>query len=130
MVKVPRLGRLRLPPLTRGFRARLRAQQRWWRRRLRLRAAVEGQELLFPTVGGDAIAVDTLAGDPGAPVGPRGVSLPATARNGHQRAAQALAAAISEQRPEALVREVDTLVFASRFYRDTYAASYNAMAAR
>jgi processive 1,2-diacylglycerol beta-glucosyltransferase len=28
------------------------------------------------------------------------------------------------------VREVDTLVFASRLYRDTYAASYNAMAAR
>src|SRR4029077_15427576 len=85
---------------------------------------------LFPTVGGGAIAVDTLAGDPGAPVGPRVVILHATAGNGHKRAAQALAAAISEQRPEALVREVDTLVFASRFYRDTYAASYNAMAAR
>ena len=28
------------------------------------------------------------------------------------------------------MREVDTLVFASRLYRDTYAASYNAMAAR
>jgi len=131
MVKVPRIGRLRMPRLTRGLRSRLRAQARWWRQRLRQRAEADGQDLLFPVAGGGAIAVDTLAGDPvRAPVGPRIVILHATAGNGHKRAAQALATSIGAQRPDALVREVDTLVFASRFYRDTYAASYNAMAAR
>jgi processive 1,2-diacylglycerol beta-glucosyltransferase len=131
VAKDPRIGRLEIPRLTRGLRARIRAQQAWWRRRLRARAAAEGQQVLFPVVGGGAIAVDTLAGDPGlTAAGPRIVILHATAGNGHKRAAQAIATGIGEQRPDALVREVDTLVFASRFYRDTYAASYNAMAAR
>ena len=62
--------------------------------------------------------------------GPRIAILHATAGSGHKRAAQALAAALTELQPAATVREVDTLVFASRFYRRTYAASYNAMAAR
>src|SRR5207344_2260582 len=114
-----------------AFRNRVRAQARWWRQRLRQRAAAEGQDLLFPVVGGGAIAVDTLVGDPTrAPVGPRIVILHATAGNGHKRAAQAIAASIGVQRPDSIVREVDTLVFASRLYRETYAASYNAMAAR
>lgn len=131
MVRVPRLGRLRIPRLTRGLRARLRAQQAWWRRRLRARAAAAGQEVLFPAAGGGAIAVDTLAGDPGAGgAAPRIVILHATAGSGHKRAAQAIAAGITAQRPDALVREVDTLVFASQLYRSTYATSYNAMAAR
>lgn len=131
MVKVPRIGRLRIPRLTRGLRVRLRAQQAWWRRRLRAQAAAAGQEVLFPIAGGGAIAVDTLAGDPGAGSGaPRIVILHATAGSGHKRAAQAIAASIAAQRPDALVRELDTLVFASRFYQGTYAASYNAMAAR
>jgi processive 1,2-diacylglycerol beta-glucosyltransferase len=56
--------------------------------------------------------------------------LHATAGSGHKSAAQALAEAIVELHPGATVREVDTLVFASRLYRSTYAASYNAMAAR
>lgn len=131
MVRVPRFGRLRIPRLTRGLRARLRAQQAWWRRRLRARAAAEGTEVLFPVAGGGAIAVDTLAGDPAHAAGaPRIVILHATAGSGHKRAAQAIAASIAEQRPASLVREVDTLVFASRLYRSTYATSYNAMAAR
>ena len=130
MVRVPRIGRLRIPRLTHGLRVRLRAQQAWWRRRLRARAAASGTEVLFPVAGGGAIAVDTLAGDPAAANAPRIVILHATAGSGHKRAAQAIAASIAEQRPAALVKEVDTLVFASRFYRSTYATGYNAMAAR
>ena len=39
MVKLPRIGRLKLPRLDAGnWRARLRAQRTWWRRRLRLLA--------------------------------------------------------------------------------------------
>ncbi len=126
MVKVPRLVRLRIPArLTQGWRARLRAQRRWWR--ARWRASAPG-EVLFPTVGHGMVAVETLAG--GASAGPRIAILHATAGNGHKRAAQALAAAMSAMNPSAIVREVDTLVYASRLYRGTYAATYNAMAAR
>ena len=127
MVAIPRFGRLRIPErLTQRWRARLRAQRRWWRRRLR--DSSEG-ELLFPPAGRGVVAVGTLAG--GAEKrGPRIAILHATAGSGHKRAAQALAAALTELQPAATVREVDTLVFASRFYRSTYAASYNAMAAR
>jgi processive 1,2-diacylglycerol beta-glucosyltransferase len=131
MVKLPRFGRLRLPArITQGWRARLRAQRRWWRARWRARAAASSAEVLFPAVGHGAIAVETLAGEAGAAGAPRIAILHATAGSGHKRAAEALAAAISRLRPGALVREMDTLVFASRLYRDTYAASYNAMAAR
>jgi processive 1,2-diacylglycerol beta-glucosyltransferase len=128
MVRVPRFGRLRIPAgLTQRWRARLRAQRRWWRARWR---AYSGTEVLFPEVGAGMVAVDTLARDTGEAAGPRIAILHATAGSGHKRAAQALAAAISELRPGVTVREVDTLVFASRFYRGAYAASYNAMAAR
>ena len=51
-------------------------------------------------------------------------------RFGARQVAQALAAAIETQTPDAIVEEVDTLVFASRFYRTAYASSYNTMAAR
>ncbi len=126
MVKVPRLTRLRIPRrLTQRWRARLRAQRRWWR--ARWRASAPG-EVLFPPAGHGMVAVETLAG--GAAAGPRIAILHATAGNGHKRAAQALAAAMSAMNPAAIVREVDTLVFASRLYRGTYAATYNAMAAR
>ena len=48
MVSVPRLGRLRIPArLTQRWRARLRAQRRWWRERLR----GEGGQVLFPAAG-------------------------------------------------------------------------------
>ena len=127
MVNVPRIGRLRIPPrLTQRWRARLRAQRRWWRARWRDAAA---GEVLFPTEGGGVVAVETLAGarEGG---GPRIAILHATSGSGHKSAAQALAAAISGRDPSATVREVDTLVFASRLYRGTYASSYNAMAAR
>ncbi len=126
MVRVPRLGRLRIPRrLTQRWRARLRAQRRWWR--ARWRASAPG-EVLFPSAGHGMVAVETLAG--GAVAGPRIAILHATAGNGHKRAAQAIAAAMSALNPAAMVREVDTLVFASRLYRGTYAATYNAMAAR
>ena len=90
-------------------------------------------EVLFPAVGGGVVAVATLhPGEvaAGAGSGPRIAILHATAGSGHKRAAQALASAIARLDHSALVREVDTLVFASRLYRGTYAASYNAMAAR
>lgn len=126
-MRVPRIGELRIPArLTQRWRARLRAQRRWWR--ARWRATAPG-EVLFPTAGGGMVAVETLAG-PAVASGPRVVILHATAGSGHKRAAQALAAAIHAQRSDATVREADTLVFASRLYRGTYAASYNAMAAR
>ena len=122
----PRLGRLRIPArLTQRWRARLRAQRRWWRTRLRDSSA---GEVLFPPAGHGVVAIGTLAG--GAERGPRIAVLHATAGSGHKRAAQALAAAMTALEPRATVREVDTLVFASRFYRNTYAASYNAMASR
>jgi processive 1,2-diacylglycerol beta-glucosyltransferase len=127
MVRVPRIGRLRISPrLTQRWRARLRAQRRWWRAQWRAEAA---GEVLFPPAGRGMVAVETLAGAE-AGGGPRIAILHATAGSGHKRAAQALAVAIESLRPGAVVREVDTLVFASRLYRDTYAASYNAMAAR
>ncbi len=132
MVQVPRIGRLRIAPrLTQRWRARLRAQRRWWRTRWR---ALSGSDVLFPAAGAGMVAVETLAGgvEPGraAISGTRIAILHATAGSGHKRAAQALARAFSEIDPGVLVREVDTLVFASRLYRGTYAASYNAMAAR
>ena len=129
MVRVPRIGRLRIPArLTQRWRARLRAQRRWWRRQLRLTSP---GPVLFPPLGGGVVAIETLAGGSsnGTGSGPRIAVLHATAGSGHKRAAQALAAAMTTLEPRATVREVDTLVFASQFYRRTYAASYNAMAA-
>ena len=121
---------VRLPRIARQLRSRLRVQRRLWVRRWRARSAAGGQ-VLFPTAGHGSVAIETLAGtpDPGAR-GPRIAILHATAGSGHVRAAEALAAAIAAQRPESLVREVDTLVFASQLYRQTYASSYNVMAAR
>jgi len=132
MVKLPRFGRLRLPQrLTQRWRAGLRAQRRWWRARWRARSAAAGGAVLFPAAGGGAIAVETLAGAQAtAPAGPRVAILHATAGSGHKRAAESLAEALAQFHPGAVVREVDTLVFASRLYRGTYAATYNAMAAR
>jgi processive 1,2-diacylglycerol beta-glucosyltransferase len=127
MAKDIRIGRLRISTrLTRGWRTRLRAQRRWWRQRLR----GDSGAVLFPAAGQGMVAVRALGG-PESPSGhPRIAILHATAGAGHKTAAQSLAAAISAIRPGAAVREVDTLVFASRLYRSTYAASYNAMAAR
>lgn len=140
MVKIPRFGRLRLPRrLTQRWRAGLSAQRRWWRARQRARAAAAGGAVLFPAAGRGAIAVETLAGTAAgaaarpataARLGPRIAILHATAGSGHKRAAESLAVALTQLEPSAIVREVDTLVFASRLYRGTYAASYNAMAAR
>src|SRR5438094_2381843 len=115
MVKLPRFGRLRLPQrLTQRWRAGLSAQRRWWRARRRARAAAAGGEVLFPAAGHGAIAVETLAGSAAAgATGPRIAILHATAGSGHKRAAESLAAALSQLQPGALVREVDTLVFAS-----------------
>jgi processive 1,2-diacylglycerol beta-glucosyltransferase len=128
MVHIPRIGRLKLPRLDGGnLRARLRAQRAWWRRRLRTLAG--GHEVLFPTEGGGVVAVETLRG--GTPAtGPRIAILHATAGSGHKSAALAIASAVGALAPDALVREVDTLVFASRFYRSTYAQGYSAMAQR
>jgi processive 1,2-diacylglycerol beta-glucosyltransferase len=128
---MPGFGRFHLPSrLATRLRTRLRAQRRLWLRRWHARSAAGGA-VLFPPVGRGAVAIETLAGsaDPQS-LGPRIAILHATAGSGHKRAAESIAAAISQQRPDALVREVDTLLFASRFYRDTYAASYNVMAAR
>ncbi len=131
MADRPRLPRLRIPRrLTQRWRARLRAQRRWWRARWR---ATSAGEVLFPPVGGGMVAVETLAGGGGrgrAVGGPRIAILHATAGAGHKHAAQAIATAVAERDPGALVREVDALVFASQLYRRTYAQSYNAMAAR
>jgi len=128
MVRRLGIGRLRIPArLTQRWRAQLRAQRRWWRARRR----GEGGEVLFPAAGQGMVAVHTLQGAPAAMPGmPRVAMLHATAGSGHRSAAQALAVAIAAECPGAAVREVDTLVFASRLYRSTYAASYNAMAAR
>jgi len=127
MAKDIRIGRLRISTqLTRGWRTRLRAQRRWWRQRRRR----DPGDVLFPAAGEGMVAVRALGG-PESPSGhPRIAIMHATAGSGHKSAAQSLAAAISAIRPGAAVREVDTLVFASRLYRSTYAASYNAMAAR
>jgi len=127
MVKIPRIGRFRLPRLDGGnWRARLRAQRRWWRNRLRVLAG--DHEVLFPAEGGGVVAVETLTGE--SADGPRIAILHATAGSGHKSAALALASAIGALAPGARVREVDTLVFASRFYRSTYSQGYNAMAQR
>lgn len=123
---IPRIPRLFLPRVNTNWRARLRAQRAWWRRRLRAIAAAGDHEVLFPAEGGGVVAVETLARG----VGPRIAILHATAGSGHKSAAIALARAIGALRPDATVREVDTLVFASRFYRTTYAQGYNAMAQR
>ena len=126
MVRLPRIGRLKLPPLGAArLRARLRAQRAWWRRRLRMLA--RDHEVLFPAAGGGVVAVETLTGGAS---WPRIAILHATAGSGHRSAAQALATAMGTLAPEATVREVDTLVFASRFYRQTYAQGYQAMAQR
>ncbi|HTO90312.1 MAG TPA: glycosyltransferase [Candidatus Sulfotelmatobacter sp.] len=131
MVKVPRFGRIELPVgLARRLQARVRVERRRWIARWRARS-VGGGAVLFPTAGGGAVAIATLAGDvEHPPAGPRIAILHATAGSGHKRAAESLAEAFLEQRPDVLVREVDTLVFASRFYRDTYASTYNVMASR
>jgi processive 1,2-diacylglycerol beta-glucosyltransferase len=91
--------------------------------------------VLFPAAGKGMVAVQTLSHDAdgrraAALHGPRLAILHASAGTGHQSAARALAAAFEEEAPGAIVHEVDTLVFASRLYRDTYAATYNTMAAR
>ncbi|MEY4374191.1 MAG: hypothetical protein RL760_357, partial [Candidatus Eisenbacteria bacterium] len=109
MVRLPRFGRFRLPPLTPHWRARLRAQRAWWRRRLRTLAG--DHEVLFPAAGGGVVAVETLSKG----AGPRIAILHATAGSGHRSAAVAIANALGELAPGATVREVDTLVFASRF---------------
>ena len=132
-MKVPRIGRIAIPArLRQTWRARLRAQRRWWRERRRGRT---GSDLLFPAAGQGMVAVQTLTGDGparrvAAVAAPRVAILHATSGSGHMAAARSLAAALAEQAPGATVREVDTLVFASRLYRDTYARSYNVMAAR
>ncbi len=128
MVRLPRIGRLRLPTLSDArWRARLRAQRAWWRRRLKVLA--RDHDVLFPAAGGGVVAVETLQGG-GSASGPRIAILHATAGSGHRSAAQALARALGDLSPDALVREMDTLVFASRFYQSTYAQGYDAMAKR
>jgi len=124
VVKLPKLGKIRIARLRQNMRARLRAQRAWWRRRLR--ALAGDHEVLFPEAGGGVVAIETLATG----AGPRIAILHATAGSGHKSAAVALAHALAGLAPDAQVREVDTLVFASRFYRRTYAQSYNAMATR
>jgi processive 1,2-diacylglycerol beta-glucosyltransferase len=127
-VRVPGFRSINAKRLTQRWRARLRAQRRWWR--ARWRASASG-ELLFPRDGHGMVAVETLARSrPDAVAGPRVAILHANAGSGHKRAAEAIAEALTRLNPESTVREVDTLVFASRFYRGTYAASYNAMASR
>ena len=115
------IGRLRIPA---------RLVQRWRARLRRRRGRRNGDDVLFPVDGQGMVAVHTLQGSLDESEGPRVAILHATAGSGHRSAAQAIAAAIADQNPHATVREVDTLVFASRLYRNTYAASYNAMAAR
>ncbi len=121
MVRLPRLGRLRLPRLENArLRARLRAQRAWWRRRLRILS--DGHEVLFPAEGGGVVAVGTLHDSTSA--GPRIAVLHATAGSGHKSAAVALSNAIAERAPDAMVREVDTLLFTSRLYRTGYSQGY------
>lgn len=144
MVRLPRIPRLpkfpRIPRIPRlpeipgverlrqagNWRARLRAQRAWWRRRLRVLS--DGHEVLFPAEGGGVVAVGTLHAASGA--GPRIAVLHATAGSGHKSAAIALANALAEQKPDAVVREVDTLVFTSRLYRTGYSQGYVAVSSR
>src|SRR5436309_12303387 len=105
MVKVPRLGRFRIPRrLTQRWRARLRAQRRWWRAWRRASAA---GPVLFPPAGKGMIAIETLAGLPGSGSGPRIAILHTSTGGGHMRAAQALALALSRLNAAVTVREVD-----------------------
>ncbi|MCC6650383.1 MAG: glycosyltransferase [Candidatus Eisenbacteria bacterium] len=144
MVRLPRIPRLpkfpRIPRIPRlpeipgverlrqagNWRARLRAQRAWWRRRLRVLS--DGHEVLFPAEGGGVVAVGTLHAASGK--GPRIAVLHATAGSGHKSAAIALANALAEQKPDAVVREVDTLVFTSRLYRTGYSQGYVAVSSR
>ena len=123
-----RIQRLRLPALRGNWRARLRAQRRWWRSRLRALAGDE-RKVLFPEAGHGAVALETLAGEPGG-AGPKIAILHATAGSGHRSAALALARALEQRAPRARVTEIDTLVFASRLYARTFSGGYDAMAAR
>src|SRR2546426_586777 len=91
-----------------------------FRRRAMDRGGSGGGEVLFPPDGRGMVAVDTLTGaSPGPATGMRIAILHANSGSGHKRAAQAIAAAVSRLSPDTTVREVDTLVFASRFYRGT-----------
>lgn len=83
-------------------------------------------EVLFPREGHGIVAVEALTQG----AGPRIAILHATAGSGHRSAAIAIAKAIDARAPGATVNEVDTLVFASRFYRAAYSEGYNAMAQR
>jgi processive 1,2-diacylglycerol beta-glucosyltransferase len=124
----PERRRIRIP-LPRGldlrWRARFRAQRRWWRRRIRARST---GPLLFPDVGAGMVAVETLAG--GSPAGPRIAILHASSGTGHAAAAKAVAASLASLEPRATVREVDALLFASRFYQRAYGRGYDLLAAR
>lgn len=118
--------RIRLPRgLTLRWRARFRAQRRWWRRR---RRAASAGPLLFPDAGAGMVAVETLAG--GTPAGPRIAILHASSGSGHMAAAKALAASLAALEPRATVREVDALLFASRFYQRAYGKGYDVLASR
>jgi processive 1,2-diacylglycerol beta-glucosyltransferase len=118
--------RIRLPRnLDLRWRARFRAQRRWWRRRRR--AASKGP-LLFPDAGAGMVAVETLAG--GSPAGPRIAILHASSGTGHMAAAKAVAGSLAALEPRATVREVDALLFASRFYQRAYGRGYDLLAAR
>lgn len=121
-----RIPRIKLPRMNAHWKARLRAQRAWWRRRLR--ALSDGHEVLFPAEGGGVVGVATLHDSTGA--GPRIAVLHATAGSGHKSAAIALANALAEQSPDAMVREVDTLLFTSRLYRTSYSQGYIAVSSR
>ncbi len=82
--------------------------------------------MLFPRDGHGIVAVESLAQG----AGPRIAILHATAGSGHKSAAIAISRALAAREPSATVQEVDTLVFASRFYRTAYSEGYNAMAQR
>lgn len=123
LARVPdfsRIPRFKLPRMSAQWRARLRAQRAWWRRRLR--ALSDGHEVLFPAEGGGVVAVGTLHAS--AAAGPRIAVLHATAGSGHKTAAIALSDALAAQSPDAVVREVDTLLFTSRLYRTSYSQGY------
>jgi processive 1,2-diacylglycerol beta-glucosyltransferase len=118
--------RIRLPRgLDLRLRTRFRAQRLWWRRRLRARST---GPLLFPDAGGGVVAVETLAG--GSPAGPRIAILHASSGTGHMAAAKAVAGSLAALEPRATVREVDALLFASRFYQRAYGRGYDLLAAR